>query len=162
MSQVDDFEGTEEEGSDNQSAVFNAIRKENRELAKKVASFEAAQAEAETAALTQRAEAVKGIVDTLGLPGLANDVLGWIEGPITVEAVAEALKVRGIPLPEGVDVQPEPEKDSVVNVSDVAQRVADAAGGKSNLSVEERINAAETQDELNAILAEASLTSSHS
>lgn len=162
MSQVDDFEGTEEEGSDNQSAVFNAIRKENRELAKKVASFEAAQAEADAVALTQRAEAVKGIVNTLGLPGLANDVLGWIEGPITVEAVAEALKVRSIPLPEGIDVQPEPVKDSVVNVSDVAQRVADAAGGKSNLTVEQRINAAESQSELDSIMAEASLTSSHS
>ena len=162
MSEVEDFNDTDETGSQ-ESAVFAAIRKENRELAKKVAAFEAAQAEAEAAASTRRKETASEIVDTLGLPGLADDVLNWVEGEPTEQSVREALEARSIPLPDGTVVQPEAKEDKpVVNVSDVGQRVADAASGVDSRSLDERINSAQSQAELEALMAEANLTRSHS
>ena len=54
----------------------------------------------ETAEQTRRAEAAEKIMNALNLPGLQEDVLQWVEGPITEASVAEALKVRSINVPE--------------------------------------------------------------
>lgn len=162
MSDIDNLDGTDESGTD-ESAVFAAIRKENRELAKKVAAFEAAQAEAEAAASTRRKEAASEVVNTLGLPGLAEDVLNWVEGDVTAEAVKEALEARSIPLPNGDQVVQikEPEKKPAVNVSDVGQRVADAAADGDGRSLQERILAASSRQELDALMVESDLARSH-
>jgi hypothetical protein len=160
MNQADDFEGTDDTGTDDQSATFAELRKKFREAEKELATLRAAQAEADAREKQQREETTKELMNTLGLPGLVDDVLGWVEGDVTAEAVTEALKVRSIPLPDGIAEQPEVEEQP--NVSEVAQRVADAAGGVDRRSIDERINAAENQAELNAILSEAGLMSNHS
>lgn len=150
------------ESSPEESAVIAALRKENRDQAKKLSAFEAAAAEAEAAAQTQRAETAKGLMNNLGLPGLADDVLDWIEGDITAEAVTAVLEAKSIPLPEG-SVQPTPESiEQTPNPSDVGQRVADVAGGVDKRSLDELLAEATSNDEINAIMAEAGLTSNHS
>lgn len=161
MDEIDNLEDMDENSGSGESAAFRALRDKNKELAKKVAEFETVQAEAEAAAQTRRAEAVKGIVNSFNLPGLADDVLSWVEGDITEDSVKEALKVRSIPIGEA-QAQSQNDTSQTVNVSDVGQKVADAAGGVDRRSVDERINAAENPQELAAIMAEAGLVRSHS
>jgi len=100
-------------------------------------------------------------MNTLGLPGLSEDVSGWIEGDATREKVVEALQARGIPLPEGTE-QPKPEEVQKPSASSVGQQVADAAAGKDTRNLDEKLAQADSQEELNALMEEAALTRSHS
>ena len=123
--------------------------------------MKASQAEWEVAAQTQRSEAAKEIVNALGLPGLTEDVLQWVEGDVTQETVIEALEARSIPLPEGTEVQPKPE-DSQPSASAVGQSVADAAAGADGRSLDDKLAGASSTAELAEIMEEAGLSRSHS
>lgn len=160
MEEYQDIDGTDEEGSED-SPVLKELRNQLRAAQKENEKLQALQAQVEVAAQTQRSEAAKGIVNTLGLPGLTEDVLSWVKGDITQEAVIEALQARSIPLPEGTE-QPKPEGDQVVSASAVGQQVADAAAGSDKRDFEQKLNEASTQSELNALMEEAGLARSHS
>jgi hypothetical protein len=159
MDEYQDQDSTDEADSE-ESPVMTELRNQNRRLEKKYAELQVMQAEAELAAQTQRAEAATGIVNTLGLPGLAEDVLQWVQGDITQEAVIGALEARSIPLPEGT-VQPTIQDDQTPSASSVGQAVADTAAGADGRSLYDRINTAESQAELDALMEEAELVRSH-
>jgi len=152
--------GNTDETDPTESALITDLRSRNRKLEKDVNDLRALQAEVEVAAQTQRSETAKGIMDTLGLSGLTEDMLQWVPGDITQEAVVEALEARSIPLPEGT-VQQTPVEKQTPSASTVGQQVADAAAGADGRSLAERINSAETQEELNALMEEAELTHNH-
>ena len=159
MDEYQDQDSTDE-GSPEESPVMSELRGNLRRLEKRNAELMALQAEVEVAAQTQRAETAKGIVNTLGLPGLVEDVLQWVPGDITQEAVIGALEARSIPLPEGT-VQQTPEDDQTPSASSVGQAVADTAAGVDGRSLEERIASAETPAELDAMMVEAELVRNH-
>jgi len=160
MDEYQDQDSTDELDSE-ESPVMTEIRNQNRRLEKENARLTALQAEAELAAQTQRGEAAKEIVNTLGLPGLEEDVLKWVQGDITLPGVIGALEVRGIPLPEGTE-RPILEEDQAPSASSVGQAVADTAAGVDGRSIEDRIAGAETKAELDALMEEAGLVRSHS
>lgn len=160
MSETQDFGATEFEGSEEESAVIKQLRSKERADAKRLKELEEQVAQFEASYQSARESSAKEIVDSFGLPGLKDDVLNWVEGEITVEAVTEALKERNIPLSDDPG-QPEPESPKIP-VSEVGQRVADAATGKGTKETMDRINEADDMDELKAIMEEASLTRSHS
>jgi hypothetical protein len=95
---------------------------------------------------------------------LADDVLNWVEGDITEDSVVEALKARSIPVPAGVEpvVESEPQDEPKIgSVSNVGQRVADAASGRDGRDLEQRIADAQSADEVAELMAEAGLSRSH-
>ena len=143
-----------------ESPILTELRNQLRASQKDNEKLKAAQAEWEVAAQTQRSETAKEIVNALGLPGLTEDVLQWVEGDVTQESVIAALEARSIPLPSGVEVQPKPD-DSQPSASAVGQQVADAAAGVDGRTVEDRIADAQTPAELAAIVEEAGLSRSH-
>ena len=159
MEENDNLQESNDVGSD-ESAVIAELRKRNREAEKKLAELQATVAEVEAAAQRQRDDTVKGIVDSLGLPGLAEDVSVWVEGEPTVEAVRSALEARSIPLPDSGQPQ-QTDAPPAPRPSDVGQRVADAAGGVDRRSIDERLAAASSNAELEAIVAEAGLARKH-
>lgn len=160
MDEYQDQDSTDELDSE-ESPVMTELRNQNRRLEKKYAELQVLQAEAELAAQTQRAEAAKEIVNTLGLPGLAEDVLQWVQGDITLENVVGAFEARSIPLPEGT-VHPIPEEDQTPSASSVGQLVADTAAGTDGRSFEDRLAATESQADIDALMAEEGLVRSHS
>jgi len=161
MEDVQDLESPEGQTPE-ESAIITELRSQARAKDKELAKLRTQQAEVETAAQTQRSEAAKSALDTLGFgEGLIPDVLNWVEGDMTRESVMAALEARAIPLPEGVE-RPKPDQDQAPTASDVGQRVADAAAGVDGRSLDERIASAESQAELNQIMEEADLAREHS
>jgi hypothetical protein len=164
MSDTYDYDDTDE-GSPEDSEVIRKLRAKARAEAQRAKELEARLTEVETAAQTRRVDAARQVVNTLGFPGLAEDVLNWVEGEITENSVIEALKARSLPVPDGYTPPEgtELEDDGThVSASAVGQRLADAAGGKDMRDLETRIAQATSPAELSAIMAEAGLTRSHS
>lgn len=160
MDEYQDQDNTNELDAD-ESPVMTELRNQNRRLEKKNAELAALQAEVEVAAQTQRAETAKGIMNTLSLPGLVEDVLQWVVGDISQETVIEALEARSIPLPEGT-VQQTPGDSQTPSASTVGQIVADTAAGVDGRSLEDRMANTESQTELAELMEEAGLVRSHS
>ncbi len=159
MDEYQDQDSTDETDTE-ESPVLKELRNQNRALQKDNAKLTALQAEVEVAAQTQRAETTKEIMNTLGLPGLVEDVLQWVQGDVTQEAVIGALTSRSIPLPEGTE-SPTPESDQAPRASSVGQIVADSAAGVDKRSVVERLNAADSPAEVDAIMEDEGLVRSH-
>jgi len=159
MEEYQDQDSTDELDSD-ESPVMKELRNQLRAAQAKNEKFQAQQAEWEVAAQTQRAEAAQEVMNTLGLPGLTEDVLQWVQGAVTQEGVIEALESRSIPLPEGVE-KPSPEDSQTPSASSVGQQVADAAAGADVRSLEERLEKAESAAEVAQIMDEAELSRSH-
>ncbi len=160
---MEEFQDTEdaEEFNLEESSTFTDLRKADKAKGKEIKRLQAIVDEVEAANQTRQSETVQEIMNVLGLPGLSDDVLGWIGGEATQENVVDALKARDIPLPEGA-VQPEVvEEVKAPSASTVGQQVADAAAGTDGRSLEERINATENQEELNELMTEAGLARSH-
>ena len=149
MSEVQDFNDTDEVQGDD-SAIINDLRKQIRKLEKSDKEKTEQLAEVEALNQSKREEAAQQIVDTVGLPALKEDVLNWVEGDITQESVVEALQARGIPLSDA-PVQPPQESQAQPPVSEIGQRVADAAAGGAVKDLDARIAEAQTQEELQAI-----------
>ena len=160
MSEAQDFGSTEFEGTEEESTVIKQLRSKERADAKKMKDLEEQLAQYEASIQSARDSSAKEIVDSFGLPGLKDDVLNWIEGEITQESVVEALKARSIPLPDEAS-QPEVEA-TTPPVSEIGQRVADAAAGGAVKDLDSRIAESENFEELQAIMTEADLTRSHS
>jgi hypothetical protein len=150
-----------DDGDPEESPVIKELRSQLRAKEKEAEKLRKLQDEADIRAQSARAEAAERAVNSLDLPGLKEDVLNWIEGDITPEKVIEALQARSIPLPEQTE-RPEPSSDSSPNPSEIGQRVADAAAGGAVKSVDARLAEANSIAEVNAIMAEAGLTRSHS
>lgn len=148
------------------SPVIKKLRAELRQKEKALQEKENQLAEVETAEQTRRAEAAEKIMDALNLPGLKEDVLQWVEGPITEKAVAEALKVRSINVPEDFDPdaeQPVDDEDSgAKSASQVGQQLAAAAGGADKRDLDQKMAEANSKEELEALMTEAGLIRSHS
>lgn len=159
MDEYQDQDSTDETDTE-ESPVLKELRNQNRALQKDNAKLTALQAEVEVAAQTQRSETAKEIVNTLGLPGLLEDVLQWVQGDITQEAVIGALASRDIPLPEGTE-SPKPEESPAPRASDVGQKVADSAAGVDGRSFDERMAATTNQAEVDALMEEEGLVRSH-
>lgn len=156
---VDTYEDDPED-----SPVIRKLRAENRAKEKALKELQEWKDKVESAAQTRRAEAAKAAVNRLGLPGLADDVLNWVEGDITEDTVVEALKARSIPVPAGHEpvVESEPQDEPKIgSVSNVGQRVADAASGRDGRDLEQRIADAQSAEEVAELMAEAGLTRSH-
>ena len=164
MSDTEDTADMYEDDSED-SPVIRKLRAELRQKEKALQERTDQLAQVETAEQTRRSEAAEKLMDTFGLPGLKEDVLSWVEGPITEASVIEALKVRSIPLSDEFSSDAEQSQDeetSNVSASTVGQRVADAAGGNDKRDLDQRIAEASTRQELDELMAEAGLTRSHS
>jgi hypothetical protein len=159
MSEGYDLDDTDEIDPE-ESPVIKELRSQLRAKEKEAEKLRKLQDEVEARTQSMRADAAEQAVNTVGLPGLKDDVLNWIEGDITQEKVIEALQARSIPLPEAV-AQPEPNSEQAPNPSEIGQRVADAAAGGAVRSIEERLSEATTQAEVAAIMEEAGLARSH-
>lgn len=148
------------------SPVIKKLRAELRQKEKALQDSENKLAQVETAEQTRRAEAAERIMDTFNLPGLKDDVLQWVEGPITEKAVAEALKVRSINVPEDFDPDAEQpvndEESSEPSASKVGQQLAAAAGGADKRDLDDKLAEANTAEDLESIMAEAGLIRNHS
>jgi hypothetical protein len=133
------------------------LEKENKDLISRLEVFE-------ERAATARDKSAEEIVNALGVPGLKDDVLEWVDGDLTTEKVAEVLKQKSIPVNlEGSasDAQGDPEPDAP-SASEVGQRIAAAAAGTDGRSVDQRILEAETTEEVQAIMAEIGAIAQHS
>lgn len=163
MSDTYDTVDTEFDDSED-SPVIRKLRSENRAKDKALKDALERLEKIESAAQTRREEVAAKTMNDLGLPGLKNDVLSWVEGDITVDSVVAALQARSIPVSGNVELPVESEpKDTpkVGTASNVGQRVADAAGGRDQRTLEELIAKAESPEELNRVMAEAGLTRTH-
>ena len=102
--------------------------------------------------------AVEGFVNTLGFPGLKDDVAGWIEGVATLESVTDALQTRGLIVEDEATapvVPPTDEQETPTpTTSKLGQQVAEAALGDGVKSADERLMEATTVSELNVIMEE--------
>lgn len=163
MSDTYDYDDTSEENPDD-SPVLREVRAKLRAEAKQRKELEAKLAEVEAAAQTRRAEAAKELMNTLGFPGLTEDVLNWVEGDITPERVVEALQARSLPLPEDLSsVEREPRNEETVGrAANVGQRVADVAGSRLEPNLDEKIAEATSPSEIQRLMDEAGLSRNHS
>lgn len=163
MSDTYDYDDTSEENPDD-SPVLREVRAKLRAEAKQRKELEAKLAEVEAAAQTRRAEAAKELMNTLGFPGLTEDVLNWVEGDITPERVVEALQARSLPLPEDLSsVEREPrDEETVGRAANVGQRVADVAGSRLEPNLDEKIAEATSPSEIQRLMDEAGLSRNHS
>lgn len=147
------------------SPVMKKLRAELRQKEKALNELTNKLNEVETAEQTRRAEAAEKIMNAFSLPGLKDDVLQWVEGPITEAKVAEALKVRSIEVPpefSGDAEQPVNDDASAPSASKVGQQLAAVAGGADKRDLEQRMAEASSKEELESIMAEAGLIRSHS
>jgi len=150
----------------NESPVIKDLRARERaaQKAAKEATKRADEAEAKIQSL--RDEAAQTIVDALGIPGLKEDVLRWVEGPITSEGVAEALKARGIPV-TGAESQPnEPAEEpapipATPNPSKIGQEVARVAAGGAVKDLPTSIMDAESRSAIAEVMGNAGLVRDH-
>jgi len=161
MSEDQDQSFTDEDESQEDSPVLKELRSQLRATQKEAEKLRALQAEADARAQSARAEAAQSAVNSLGMEGLVEDVLTWVEGDVTLEKTIAALQARNIPLPD-VGEQPKPQSVETPNPSKIGQQVADAASGGAVKSIDERLAEADTGAEVAAIMAEAGLTRSHS
>jgi hypothetical protein len=170
MAQPNDTEGiVEGEAGEGENELIKDLRAklaaekaENKEL-NEFKTDAVAQAEA------ARANAVESIVNDLNFPGLKDDVLGWVEGPVTEQAVIEVLQARGLlgeQLPEGQPqtdgAQNEGEQTPVVPTSQLGQEVASAAQGGPIADANQRLATATTVAEVNAVMSELGATRDYS
>ena len=160
MSEGHDSDFTDEQETED-SPIIKELRSQNRAKEKELEKLRSLQAEADASTQSMRADAAKDAVNSLGMDGLVEDVLNWVEGTITPEKVIEALQARNIPLPDGTE-QPKPDPTAEPNPSKIGQQVADAAAGGAVKGIDERLAEANTGAEVAAIMEEAGLTRSHS
>ncbi len=151
------------------SAPFRAMIARAEAAEAKLATIEQEAADAEHVAQQQRADAIESIVNDLDIPNLKDDLLRWVEGPITEESVDEALKAKGLNFVHQDVVPvielPQPEAPTpttpLVPVSKLGQQVADAASGQTAKDLNQQIAEAKNQAEVNALMEAAGLTAEY-
>lgn len=159
MSDVQDTDTTSTDDP-NESPVIRALRAELRSAQKELADATKRASEAETKHQSLREEAAEGIVEAFGLPGLKEDVLRWVEGPITQDSVATALKTRGINVtdPSGQQV---PSAPATPSASTIGQQVAQAATGGAIKDLDEQLLEAKNRSEVRAMMEASGITRDH-
>ncbi len=158
MAKSDDQDTTEEVSTEEDSSVIQAARKREADNKVELKELRAFKEEAEAAAELATAMAVEGFVNTLGFPGLKDDVIGWVEGVPTEESVKEALQERGIIKVDEATAPAVPPTETqtpvVETTSKLGQAVADAALGDPVKGANERLIATENIGQVNAIMEE--------
>lgn len=161
MAEDTDFEDIEGgDGSDQDSAVVRALRKEIKTLKAEIRAAKAEVAEAATVARQQyeREQQAHKIVNDLGYPGLASLAVEKIEGEVTEESALAFLEGLGLKAQSESDTGTEVAVSSpkgVESVANLGQQIASAARGTANLAVEARLAAAQTPQEIEQIAREA-------
>ena len=162
MEDTENTDNADESGSEENSTTFAELRKQRDEAVKRAKTAEAEVEEFVSGQSAARDTSAQEIVDALGLSKLKDDVLNWVEGDITEEAVVAALKERGIQTPGPTDQTLDTSDESASkSVSELSQRVADAAAGNSTVDVNERLNTSKDPDELDEIVDEAGIGRSY-
>ena len=142
MANSNDPEGTEEKSTEEDSSVIQAARKREADDKAELKELRAFREESEKQAELASALAAEGFVNTLGFPGLKDDVIGWVEGVPTLENETEALQTRGLLTEEKPAttpaVQPETTETKAPSNSKLRQEVANAASGEGVKGVDER------------------------
>ena len=133
-----------------ESSVINDLRKQNRDLAKRVAEAEQA-----------RADAVQSMLTAKGFGKLTSVFLNQVEGFPTDDSVSEFLADLGldakeseVPAQEEEDVS---EPDAQPLASDLGQQVATAATGDSRPDIMKMLSEAKSGEEIDRIMQEAGL-----
>ena len=159
MANSNDPEGTEEKSTEGEeSSVIKGLRDQHSDDAAELKELRLFREESETQAELASALAAEGFVNTLGFPGLKEDVIGWVEGVPTLENVTEALQTRGLLTEEKPAttpvVEPETTETKAPSTSKLGQEVANAASGEGVKGVDERLAAADSVAEVNVIMTE--------
>lgn len=146
-----------------ESAPFRAMIARAEAAEAKLATIAQEAADAEVVAQQQRSDALEAIVNALEIPNLKEDLLRWVEGPITEESVQAALQAKGLNFVQEAAVEePQPMEPPplapLIPVSSLGQQVADAASGQVNKSLDDAIADAETPAEIAALMKQAGAT----
>ncbi len=158
---TDEDTGDDDPGQENEliRSLRSQIDESNRE-AKAARENTAIAVEAVKAEVARTAKA-QTLVNEFGYPGLAETIASNVEGELTEESVAEAFGTLGlakqeVPEPSGGSVPktPAPDAAGVEAVADLGSQVASAASGEQAGSLEERLAAATTVEEVTALAAE--------
>lgn len=162
MTEDTDFESADSGAAEGQdSAVVQELRKQVRNLKAELEDAREQTATAVTEAVSHVKREVKAqeVVNALGYPKLAGLVVEKIEGDLTAEAVAAFLNEElGLDAKSGGEAgtqEPASDAKGVEEVANLGQRVASAASGSANQSVEARLAAAQTPQEIAQIAREA-------
>lgn len=158
-----------QEGNDSaeESPVIKDLRKQLRDMQRELKGAPSrADIEAELRASLAREKAIETALVGLKLPaGLTETVEGKLgDAEVTPEKVAEALKAIGFELSDSEDSGSDeddvaqPKADDLAGVTSLGNQVANAATGGQKDNVTDRINAAQTRAELDAIMVEAGLS----
>ncbi len=171
-------EGTTEEAAVEQTATaasegeesgaFAAQRARADAAEAKVAAFELQATEAANELQQARVAAMDEIVKARSIEPLKDDLLTWVQGPVTTESVEAALQAKGLnfvqapvetiqfPEPAQVATAPQaPQLPVVQPVSTLGQQVANAASGQTAQTLDQAIAAAETPAEVARLMKEA-------
>ena len=165
MTQEQHTEDTDASDESNESSVINGLRKEMRDLEKKLkASPDRDSMRAELKAELAIDSNIETLLEGFGHPkGILDVVKGKLgEKEATADAVAEALTSIGYQVevedassnPEGVESTT---NTDLAKVATLSAEVQSATQGKTTVDVGDQIAAAETQEDLNAIMAKAGL-----
>lgn len=151
-------QATDEEFGDEGSPVINSLRQDLRQAQKQLKE-KAEELEKLSGQVTQaRSNQAKQFVDAAGYPTLdVNVVLERVEGDVTADSVAAALKSIGLSERASADVEPGPESEPEarkVPVSEMGRRVAEAASDSPVKNLDAKLAAATSTAEINAIMAE--------
>lgn len=154
-------------GEGSESPVLADVRKQLRNAEKELKELKEQNDELAAQVTKTREGQARQFVDAAGLKELdISIVLDRVEGEITAESVNAALAAAGIKPQTGEAGASkaggsDTGKAPAGSVSELGQRVANAASGSPTKSVEERLAAATSAEEVNAIMAEIGGTRSY-
>ncbi len=156
-------EGAESEGSGSseESPVIKDLRKQLRDAQKELKSVPSrSEVEADIRQAVERESAIEQQLVAAGQPSglrpLVEEKLG--DADVTPEGVVEALKAIGFEVTASDDGGTQENQQSAENLEGVANlgnQVAQAASQQGTDNLTDKINAAETPEELAQIMAEA-------
>jgi hypothetical protein len=158
-------EPQEESASGEESSVMKDLRKRLRDAERELKSVPSrSEVEAEIRAAVAREKAIESELVALNLPaGLSETVEGKLgDAEVTREKVVEALTGIGFQVTAEDDAGTQEEADSrqandLAQVANLGNQVAQAATQQTNDNLSDKINEAETPEELAQIMREAGL-----
>lgn len=155
-------EGSEsnDSGSSEESPVIKDLRKQLRDAQKELKSVPSrSELEADIRQAVERESAIEQQLVAAGQPSglrpLVEEKLG--DADVTPEGVVEALKAIGFEVTASDDggTQETQQADNLSEVANLGNQVAQAANQQTPDNLTDKINAAETPQELAQIMAEA-------
>lgn len=152
---------SQDSGSSEDSPVIKQLRQQLKDAQKELKSVPSrSEVEADIRQAVERESAIEQQLVAAGQPSglrpLVEEKLGDAE--VTSEGVVEALKAIGFEVTASNDGGAEETQQSADNLSEVANlgnQVAQAANQQTTDNLTDKINAAETPEELARIMAEA-------